>query len=258
MTGTGIITLRKIIDLTKSWKLWAGIVILAAAGVGGYFGFNAWTDSGAEDDAAQTQLVPVTRGNLVNDVSVTGTLTYATRETVSFGLQGIVSEIPVSEGDAVAAGDTLATLDDEALANLDKTIAQARIDVRNAEEALEEARSPYTAAQIAKAESDVANARLDLQQTEEELDELGVIAPDLLVQARIDILNAQTDLESAKENKVTLVAPTIQDVVKAQSDVTAARAALQDAEDDLDALLNPTDADIAAAQADVTKARLEH
>ena len=241
----------------KSWKLWAGVVILVAAGVGGYFGFNAWTGSGAEDDTAQTQLVPVTRGTLVNDVSVTGTLTYATRESVSFGQQGIVSEIPVSEGDEISAGDTLAVLDGETLVNLEQAIAQARLDVRNAEEALEDARNPYTAVQIAKAESDVANARLDLQQTEEELDELGFIAPDLLVQARIDILNAQTDLESAKENKVTLVAPTIQDVVKAQSDVTAARVALQDAEDDLDALLNPTDADIAAAQADVTKARLE-
>ena len=242
----------------KSWKLWAGIVILAAAGVGGYFGFNAWTDSGGEDDAAQTQLVPVTRGNLVNDVSVTGTLTYTTRETVSFGQQGIVSEIPVSEGDAIAAGDTLAVLDDETLVNLEQAIAQVRLDVRNADEALEEARSPYTAAQIAKAESDVANARLDLQQAEEEFEELGLVSPDLLVQARIDILNAQTDLETAKENKFTLVVPTFQDVVKAQSDVTAARAALQDAEDDLYALLNPTDADTAAAQADVTKARLEH
>ena len=64
-------------------------------------------------------------------------------------------------------------------------------------EALEDARNPYTAVQIAKAESDVANARLDLQEAEEELSELGVVSPDLLVQARIDILNAQTDLESA-------------------------------------------------------------
>ena len=160
--------------------------------MGGYFGFNALTDSGAEDGTARTQLVPVTRGNLVNDVSVTGTLTYATRETVSFGQQGIVSEIPVSEGDKVSAGDALAMLDDEDLANLEKAITQARIDVRNAAEALEEARNPYTAAQIAKAESDVANARLDLQEAEEELNELGVVSPDLLVQARIDILNAQS------------------------------------------------------------------
>ena len=113
LRGTGTIAPRKVINLTKSWKFWAGVVILVAAGVGGYFGFNALTDSGAEDGTAQTQLVPVTRGTLVNDVSVTGTLTYATRETVSFGQQGIVSEIPVSEGDKVSAGDALAMLDDE-------------------------------------------------------------------------------------------------------------------------------------------------
>ena len=166
-------------------------------------------------------------------------------------------EIPVSEGDEISAGDTLAVLDDETLVNLEQAIAQARLDVRNAEEALEEARNPYTAAQIAKAESDVANARLDLQRAEEELNELGVVSPDLLIQARIDILNAQADLESAKENKVTLVAPTFQQLASANSEVTAARVALQDAEDDLDALMNPTDADIAAAQVDVTEARLE-
>lgn len=225
--------------------------------VGAFYGFNALSESGDGDDAAQTQLVPVTRGNLVNDISVTGTLAYTTRETVSFGQQGTVSEVRVSEGDEVAAGDTLARLDDETAANLEKAVAQARIDLRNAEDALEDARNPYTAAQIAKAESDAANARLDLQDAEEELNELGEVPPELLVQARIDILNARSDLATAEENRLTLVTPTVQDVAKARSDVTAARLALHDAEDDLDALLNPTDADIAAAEAEVTTARVD-
>ena len=240
----------------KSVKLWAGVVLLIAAGAGGYVGFNALTDSGTEDDSVQTQLVPVTRGNLVNDVSVTGTLTYAARETVSFGQQGVVSEITVSEGDEVSAGDPLAKLDEESSANLEKAVAQARIDLRNAEDALEEARNPYSAAQVAQAEADVANARLDLQEAEEESNELGVVSPDLLAEARIDILNATADLESANENKVTLVTPALQDIAKAQSNVTAARLALQDAEDDLEALLSPTDTDIAAAESDVSTARL--
>ena len=226
-------------------------------GVGGYFGFNALTDSGDGDDAAQTQLVPVTRGNLVNDVSVTGTLTYTTREAVSFGQQGVVSEISVSEGDEVSEGDPLATLDEETAANLEKAAAQARIDLRNAEDSLEDARNPYSAAQIAQAEADVANARLDLQDAEEELNELGVVSPDLLVQARIDILNATADLESADEHKENLVTPTTQAMAKARSELTTARLALQDAEDDLEALLDPTDADIAAAEADVSTARLD-
>ena len=225
--------------------------------VGAFYGFNALSESGDGDDAAQTQLVPVTRGNLVNDISVTGTLAYTTRETVSFGKQGTVAEVRVSEGDEVSAGDPLARLDDETAANLEKAIAQARVDLRDADEALEEARNPYTAAQIARAESDVANARQNLQDAEEELEELGVVSPDLLVQARIDILNATADLESANESKVNLVTPTVQDVAKAQSDVTAARLAVQQAEDDLDSLLNPNDADVADAEADVSRARVD-
>jgi len=241
----------------KSWKLWAVVVIVVAAGAGGYYAFTTWSDSGSEEEAAQTQLVPVTRGDLVNDVSVTGTLTYTTRETITFGQQGFISEVTVLEGDRVSAGDAIAVLDAETVANLEKAIAQARINVRNAEDALEEARNPYTAAQIARAESDVANARLDLQKAEETLSELGVVSADLLVQARIDILKAQDAIETSKENKVTLVTPTFQEVVKAQSKVTASRLALQEAQDELDALLNPTDGDIESANAAVTKARVD-
>ena len=249
--------LRNISEYMKSWKLWAAVVIIVAVGGGGYYAFTTWSDSSAEEEEAQTQLVPVTRGNLVNDVSVTGTLTYTTRETITFGQQGFVSEVTVTEGDRVTAGDALAVLDAETVANLEKAIAQARINERNADEALDEARNPYTAAQIARANSDVVNARLDLQEAEEALSDLGVVSDDVLVQARIDILKAQDALETARENKVTLVTPTFQEVVKAQSNVTSARVALQDAEDDLDALLNPTEGDVDAANAAVTKARVD-
>ncbi len=249
--------LTDILERMKSWRLWAVVVIVVAVIGGGYFTFTSLSSSSDEQEEAQTQLVPVTRGNLVNDISVTGTLTYTTRETITFGQQGFVSDLTVLEGDRVSAGDALAVLDAETVANLEKAIAQARINVRNAEDALEEARSPYSAAQIAKAESDVANARLDLQEAEETLSDLGVVSDDLLVQARIDILKAQEVLETANENKVTLVTPTFQEVVKAQSEVTASRVSLQNAHDELDALLNPTEGDIESANAAVTKARVE-
>ena len=61
---------RKTLALFKSWQVWAVVVIVVAAGAGGYYGFKAWTDLSSETDTAQTQLVPVTRGDLVNDVSV--------------------------------------------------------------------------------------------------------------------------------------------------------------------------------------------
>lgn len=249
--------MTRILRRAKSWRLWAVAAIVVVTGVGGYYGFTVWTASSPDEDAIQTQLVPVTRGDLVNDVTITGTLIYTTRETITFGQPGFVSGVAVSEGDSVRAGDVLAVLDAETVANLEKAIAQARVDVRNAEDALEEARSPYTAAMIAEAESDVANARLDLQKAEEELSELGVVPPDLLVQAQIDILNARADLETAMEDRDALVTPKFQAIAKAQSDVTAARIALHDAKDALEAFLKPTDGDVAAAEADVTKARLD-
>ena len=232
--------------------------MLAAVGVGGYFGFDALTEGGDGDDAAQTQLVPVTRGNLrQRRFRNRHSHLHHSRDRCHLASRGPSRKSAWRKAIEVSEGDPLARLDDETAANLEKAVAQARVDLRNAEEALEEARSPYTAAQIAKAESDVANARLDLQDAEEELNELGVASPDLLVQARIDILNATADLEAANESRTTLVTPTFQTMAKAQSDVTAARLALQEAEDDLDVLLNPADADVAAAEADVAKARLE-
>ena len=234
----------KALEILKSWKLWTAVVVVTTLGVGGYYGYSIWSDSGSEEEAAQTQLVPVTLGNLVNDVSVPGTITYTTRETLTFGQQGFVSDISVSEGDAVSIGDALAVLDTETVANLERAIAQARNDARDAEDALEEARNPYTAVQVAQAEADVANARQSLQEAEEELSELGVVSPSDLAEARLNILNAQADLETATDIRAALNAPTYQELVKANADVTAARVALQDAKDDLAALLDPIDDDV--------------
>ena len=250
--------LSKVLESLRSWKLWVGVVVLVAVAGGGYYGYGVWTDSSAEEEEGQTQLVPVTRGDLVNDVSVTGTLTYTTRETLTFSQQGTVAEVAAAEGDIVSAGDPLAVLDAETVANLEKTIAQARVDVRAAEDALEDARSPYTAVQIAQAKSDEADARQALQDAQEELSDLGVVAADQLAQARLDVLSAQADLETAIENKATLATPANEDVVRAEADVTAARVALKDAKDALDTLLNPDseeiDDRIAELQADIDSA----
>ena len=198
-------TLRRALDRLRSPKLWAAVVLLAAAGAGGYYGIAVWTESRAEEETAQTQLVPVTRGDLVNDVSVTGSLSYTTREFVTFGQPGVVGDVSISEGDEVSAGDVLAVMDADTIANLEKAIAQARIDVRDAEEALEEARDP--------------------------------VSPGLLAQARVDILNARIELEAAIEDRGTLLTPTIQDLGTVLAEITAARVALDGAKAHLSALL---------------------
>lgn len=244
----------------RAWQV-AIIIVVWLVGISGAFAgyqFVTRTDQGAHSNLQEDQqLYSVEFGDLVNAVSVSGRLVFPNREALAFGVPGTVGEVLIDEGDAVTAGQPLAVLDEESISHLDKAIAQARINVRNAEDALEEAQNPYTDAQVAKAESDVANARLDLQEAEDALRELGVVSDDLLEQAHIDILKAQDALETAKENKVTLVTPTFQEVVKAQSKVTASRVALQVAQDELEVLLNPRDGDIESANAAVTKARVD-
>lgn len=256
--GTNMGVHTKILQRMKSWRLWAGVIVVAGALAGGYYAFTVLTDSSdGEDDDTQTQLVPVTRGDLVNDVSMTGTLQYVTRETLTFAQQGFVADLTVREGDQVSAGDALAMLDAETIANLEKAVAQARVNVRNAEDALEDAQTPYSDEQIAKAESDVAKAQVALEDAQKELDEFGDVSDDALAQARIDILNAQSQLDKAEEDRDALTTPTLKDVAKAESDVTAARVALEDAQDDLDELTDPLQSAIAAAQAKVAIAQLD-
>ena len=129
-------------------------------------------------------------------------------EFLSFGVPGTVGDVLVVEGESVSAGDSLAVMDAETIANLEKAIAQARIDVRDAEDALDRERNPTTA-QIAKAESDVANARLNLQEAEKELSDLGVVSADVLAQAHIDILKARSELEDAREDKAMTHQPNV-------------------------------------------------
>ena len=179
-------------------------------GVGGYFGFKALNGFRRRGRTrSRPNWYPVTRGNLVSDVSVTGTLTYAAREAVSFGQQGVVSEISVSEGDEVSEGESAgqAGRGDHQRTwrrqshRLGSTCATPRRRWKRPGIPIPRRKSPGLKPmwQMRDCTS---------QDAEEDLNELGVVSPDLLVQARIDILNATADLESANESKVTLETPT--------------------------------------------------
>ena len=230
-------TLRK----RRAWQVvvvtFVGLLSISISFVG--YHFVTGTDEGALNSLQEDQqLYSVGYGDLINVVSFSGRLVFPNREELVFGAQGTVGEVLIEEGDAVTAGQPLAIFDEESESHLEKAIAQARINVRNAEDALEETRNPYSAAQIAKAESDVANARLDLQKAEEALSELGVVSPDTLAQARIDVLEARSDLEEARDSKAKLLSPTVQDIAQTQAYVTAAHIALRQAMDDLEAFLS--------------------
>ena len=108
-----------------------------------------------EDDQ---RLIPIQLGDLINKVSVNGSLSYTNRELLSFGVQGTVGKVHVKENDRVVAGQIIAILDTETIRNLERAVAQARINLRDAEIVLQSSRTPYTASDLDKARSEFAKA----------------------------------------------------------------------------------------------------
>jgi len=210
----------------KSLKLWQiGVLAAALLGTAGatYGVYTLVSGSGEAGLAEDQQLIPVQYGDLVNEVSTNGSLIFPNRETLAFGTQGTVGEVLVEEGQLVKEGQPLVRLDAATVSSLEKAVAQARVNLRNAEDALAEAKDPHTDLEVAQAEASVANAKLSL--------------------------------DSAEEALARLLQPTAEDIAKAEAAVTSAKLSLKNAQETLDEIkTGASDDDIAKAQSAVDSA----
>ena len=273
----------------KVWQVAVLIGVVALAAVGTYLGFEAVTSEETADLEEDQRLVAVQRGDLVNEVSVNGTLVYTNSETLSFGAEGTVAEVSVEEGQRVRAGDVLARLDSETIAELERKAVQAEGALRDAEEALAEARSPYPAVDLARKEAEIADATVAKRDAEESLASLRTPDPQSVARARADVAAALVALGD-REAALDRLTPTAQQIAEAEravttarealrsadealsevddppspqrwtqaeSAVTAARRGLQDAQEALDSLLEPSASAVASAEAAIIKAGQE-
>ena len=133
----------------------------------------------------------------------------AARQSASFGVSGEVAAVLVGAGDIVAAGQTLARLDDATVAALEKAAADAETRLRDARDALAEQAAPDPLA-VAKAEADAANARAKLADAEESLADAraGADALDLAL-LREEVAVAEQTLAGAESDLAgaTLTSP---------------------------------------------------
>ena len=173
------------------------------------------------DEDAETQILTVRRGDLINSVAVNGALEYANRERLSFGATGTIDIIEVEVGDFVSEGEILMSLETEA---------------------------------IVAAEQQRQNASVALQESEEKLEEL--IAPDdkALNDATLKVLNAYQTLADTEEALANVLQPSDADMARAELDIAKAASALDDASNKLSDLRNPTDIDIENAKLAVAEA----
>ena len=159
--------------------------------------------TGDTTEKSEYQLVPVQRGDLSVEVTSTGNLMYAYEEVLSFGVPGTIEEVLVEEGDEVEEGQLLTRLDSASTVALEKAVAQARINMRIAEDDLEDILNPSAevdAVDVAQAELAVVNAGIALVTAQDNLEQaLDPYTESDIVQAELTIINAELALEAAQD-----------------------------------------------------------
>jgi multidrug resistance efflux pump len=226
-------------------RRWIVVAVVAAVAVGLVALGGTWLSGGDGSGATPTAPPPVPPANRV--VAEARVVPVAAA-TVAAPVPGIVSRVPVGEGDAVAAGDVIAVLDDAAAeaevaaaravldgatAGRDRAAAistQAAAEVDRATEIWRSVRairdqlpSGSSAARIRQADADVAAAAAGIQAAEAAQSAAAAAA----VAAGAEVARAQAALDAAETGlaRLTVVAPiagTVADLAVGTGDVIAA------------------------------------
>ena len=250
----------------RIWQVFVLLAVLFGSGAATYFGYAEVTaEEGLELEETQ-QIIPVRRGNLINQVSTNGTLTFPEREELTFGSAGRVARVLVVQGELVEQGQPLAELDQPTLIGLQEGAAQAKLDLQEAQlsleslgpslelerttaqekvanaelelvlavEALEEAQSPYTYEEIKAQEEKAAAAEVAVRDARETLATLEPDLADLVAQALETKVLAEIALDQARQELEDFKAAWERDLAQAIEDAANARIAWEEARDTLD------------------------
>ena len=166
----------------RRWVLAIGAVLVAVAAV-------AWVvvvNSSGKPTGAATQVVRVTRGTQTTTVTLSGTLAPQQQANVSFATSGTVREIQARVGDAVAAGQALAAIDDRDLRNA-VTLAEAQLTAARAQLQTVRDADSATSAQVAAARAQVASAQASADSARTRLSDAVLASPLAGVVAEVNL-----------------------------------------------------------------------
>ncbi len=136
----------------KIWIILAGVIVIAV--VAGFV-LKARAENAAD---SEYQTAKIERGNVTATVGATGTVRANQTVWLNWQTTGIVSKVNVGVGDKVDANDVLAVLEN---ISLPQNIIMAEADLVNAEKALDD---------LLLSGTEAAQARVNLREAEEELE----------------------------------------------------------------------------------------
>ncbi|ANY66932.1 hypothetical protein BBD42_10965 [Paenibacillus sp. BIHB 4019] len=125
----------------KKWKLWLGIILVVGAAGGGGAYYYLKMGQPATVQAATSQTVKATRGNIELKISATGSVEANSRETVTSGVSGTIAKLNFKVGDKVKAGQVLATFESEK--DYDSQIEQTELSIKKQQVQMEQYQTKY-------------------------------------------------------------------------------------------------------------------
>ncbi|HEY8530784.1 MAG TPA: efflux RND transporter periplasmic adaptor subunit, partial [Limnochorda sp.] len=213
-------------------------VLIIAVGLGGLYFFASRSASQASAALlSQVQQVEATRGPFERVTRVVGALEPLEQADVVARVSGIVAELPVREGDQVAAGDLILALDPS---DLRLNLQQAQASLRAAQAELAALANQPTPVKRLEARNNVAAAEAEVARLEAEvasarsLARAGALSPQELRQKEESLAAAQRSLRLAQEHLAELErGATEYELERARAQVAQAEAEVARAEENL-------------------------
>ena len=180
----------------RAWQLVVALVVLFGAAGATFAGYYRVSASPSVEMPEDQQIIPVQYGDLINQVSTSGNLAFPNRNVLRFGTQGRVAKVLVEEGDTVKAGQALVEIDQPTAASLNLAVAQARIDLADAQGEWDDLSDP-NGKRIAEARAKVSEDELALQLALRSLEDLSIQHSQDLGEARKAVAEAELEIETA-------------------------------------------------------------
>ena len=174
-----------------------GLVVgLLVAGVAGWIYVSRQNQQTASGSTTTTRSVAAAVDTIKKSISTTGTLTPANQQNVSFVGSGTVTDVPVTQGQQVTAGQPLGTIDtlgmQQTLAQANLTLAKAQATLVNDQTALSTAQNALTTAQDAGDDTTAAQAKVDTATQQVAVDQTSISTAQSAVDAAQTALNSPT------------------------------------------------------------------
>ena len=225
---------------------------------------------GSASDAASTEAAaPPGAGPapaVVSEFRVRSELIFTTSAALAFGVPGKVGSVNVGVGDRVSAGDVLAAIDAETIADLRYAEAQGRFKMEQAQDELDralglESEDPLMRARaenaLAQAESALTQAELSLDKTQDQLEDFQLRYDVASGDARRAVADATTGLDRAQETLSNFKDEHSERFAQALEARERARVALDAAEEARDDFIPNYDAALTSLRNDISTTEQE-